>query len=85
MRGALEDNLHVATDILQDGEAKDSDKIRALNFLARFSALDQEGIQVDAELLNKFFNVIERYITDLDALADIRESWLDICADRVGA
>jgi hypothetical protein len=86
MRGALEDNLHVANDILQDDEAKASDKLGALTFLARFGlGGKREGITVDAALLNEFFAVIERHVTDMDALAEIRENWLDILASRVGA
>ena len=84
MRGSLDERLHVATDIIDHGT--NSDRLGALTFLARFGlGGEDEDITVDAELLNKFFNVIERYITDLDALADIRESWLDILADRVRA
>ena len=86
MRGALEDNLHVATDILQDEEARDSDKIGALTFLARFGlGGKRDGIELDVELLNQFFRVIEQQLQDEVALAEIRENWLDILAERVGA
>ena len=84
MRGSLDERLHVATDIIDNG--KDPDKLGALTFLARFGlGGKREGITADAELLNQFFAVIERYVTHEDALADIREAWLDILADRVGA
>ena len=68
------------------GNSRNSDKLGALTFLAR-SGLggEDEGITVDAALLNQFFAVIERHVTDEDALAEIRENWLDILADRVGA
>ena len=84
MRGTLDERLHVATDIIDHG--RNSDKLGALTFLARFGlGGKREGITVDAELLNQFFAVIERHVTDMDALAEIRENWLDILADRVGA
>lgn len=75
MLGALDDRLHVATDIIDRG--KDSDKLAALNFLARYSGLDEIGVVVDTELLNALFTVIEFYVKDDDALADIRENgWM---------
>ena len=84
MRGTLDERLHVATDIIDHG--KNSDKLRALTFLARFGLGEKrEGaVTVDAELLNEFYNVIERYVTAEDGLAEIREAWLDILADRAG-
>ncbi len=86
MRGALDEKLDVATDILEDDEAKASDKLGALTFLARFGLGGQErGIIVDADLLNEFFNVIELYVNDPVQLADILEKWLDILAHRVRA
>ena len=84
MRGALDERLHVATDIIDHGT--NSDKLGALTFLARFGlGGKREGITVDAELLNEFFTVIEFYVQDDVQLAEIREKWLDILADRVGA
>ena len=84
MRGSLDERLHVATEIIDNG--KNSDKLGALTFLARFGlGGEDEDITVDAELLNKFFNVIEFYVGDPVQLADIREKWLDILADRVRA
>ena len=81
----MDEKLDVATDILEDDEAKASDKLAALAFLARFGlGNEREGIMVDVELLNAFFSAIELYVTDQDALADIREKWLGILAERVG-
>ena len=84
MRGSLDERLHVALDIIDTG--KDSDKLGALTFLARFGLGNQrDEITVDVELLNEFFNAVERHLTDDDALADIREAWLGTLADRIRA
>ena len=83
---SLEDRLGIADEIIDDEDAKDRDRLAGLAFLAKLGGMEQKGVvTVDAELLNQFFASIERYITDADALAEIRENWLDILADRVGA
>jgi len=85
MRVALEERLGVANEIIDDESAKARDRLGALAFLARIGlGGKREGITVDAELLNQFFAVIGRHVTDTDALAEIREAWLDILAERVG-
>ena len=81
MRGTLDERLDVALDIIDNG--KDSDRLGALTFLARFGLGGKpEGVTVDADLLNQLVSVIKRYVVDEDALADIRETWLAILADR---
>ena len=83
MRGTLDERLAVATDIIDNG--KDSDRLGALTFLARFGLGDKrEGVTVDVDLLNQFYGVVERHISDDTALADIKEAWLGILADRLG-
>ena len=83
---SLEERLTVANQIIDDGEAKDRDRIMGLAFLSKVGGMEQKGaITVDAELLNEFFSVIELYVHDPVELADIREKWLDVLADRIGA
>ncbi|MCK5651814.1 MAG: hypothetical protein KAJ42_10570 [Gemmatimonadetes bacterium] len=50
-RARLYDNLEVLTTIAQDGDAKDADKIRALDTLGRFGlgAADQAAVHIHAE------------------------------------
>jgi len=86
MLGSLEERWHIANEIADDESVAERDRLAALAFLARFSAMEQKGaIVVDAELLNEFFAVIELYVQDEVALADIREKWLDTLADRIGS
>ena len=86
MIGSLEDRLHIAEAIINDEDTADRDRLTGLSFLAKFGGMEQKGaVTVDADLLNEFFTVIEFYITDDVALADISEKWLNILADRVGA
>lgn len=83
---SLGKRLKIADAIIDDDDAKDRDRIMGLAFLHKVSGMEQKGaVTVDAELLNEFFNVLELYVTDVTELADIREKWLDILADRVGA
>ncbi len=83
MRGTLDERLDVATDIIENG--RDSDRLGALTFLARFGLGDKrEGVTVDVDLLNQFYGVVEGHIGDDTALVDIREAWLGILANRLG-
>ena len=83
MRGTLDERLDVATDIIENG--RDSDRLGALTFLARFGLGDKrEGVTVDVDLLNQFYGVVERHLGDDTALAEIKEAWLVILADRLG-
>lgn len=64
---SLEERLKIANEIIDDGEAKDRDRIMGLAFLAKVGGMEQKGgITVDAELLNEFFTVIELYV-DVEA------------------
>ena len=83
---SLEKRMKVADEIIDDVEAKDRDRIMGLAFLFKVGGVEQkDAVTVGADLLNEFFAVIEVYVTDPVQLADIREKWLDILAERVAA
>lgn len=61
MRDSLEENFHVATEIAQNPDSSDSDRLRALDFLARFglglrheiTGDEQAPVQLDVGALRR--------------------------------
>ena len=71
----------------RSGAARDDIVVGIFDKLAKYGVGEKRvgAVTVDAELLNEFFIVIGLHLQDEVALADIREKWLDILADRIGA
>ena len=83
-RGDLETARDRILEILADDEAATADWISIFDKLARFSIGEKrDGVVVDSELLNDFFDVVERYIVDEDALKVIRDEWLSLLARKL--
>ena len=71
-------------EILADDEAETGDLISIFDKLARYSIGEKrDGVVVDSELLNEFFDVVQRYIVDDDALKVIRNEWLSLLARKL--
>jgi hypothetical protein len=88
IRAAFRADLETARarilEILADDEAETTDLISIFDKLARYSIGEKrDGVVVDSELLNDFFDVVERYIVDEDALKVIRDEWLSLLARKL--
>ena len=88
IRAAFRADLETARtrilEILADDEAETGDLISIFDKLARYSIGEKrDGVVVDSELLNDFFDVVERYIVDEDALKVIRDEWLSLLARKL--
>lgn len=88
IRAAFRADLETARtrilEILADDEAETGDLISIFDKLARYSIGEKrDGVVVDSELLNEFFDVVQRYIVDDDALKVIRNEWLTLLARKL--
>ena len=88
IRAAFRADLETARtrilEILADDEAETGDLISIFDKLARYSIGEKrDGVVVDSELLNEFFDVVQRYIVDDDALKVIRNEWLSLLARKL--
>ena len=72
--------------ILDDPDADPKDIISIFDKLAKYSVGEKrDGVVVDPELLNEFFAVVGRFISDEKALETIRTEWLDVLASKLRA
>jgi len=72
--------------ILDDPDADPKDIISIFDKLAKYSVGEKrDGVVVDPELLNEFFAVVGRFISDEKALETIRTQWLDVLASKLRA
>ena len=72
--------------ILDDPDADPKDIISIFDKLAKYSIGEKrDGVVVDPELLNEFFAVVGRFISDEKALETIRTEWLDVLASKLRA
>ena len=88
IRAAFRADLETARtrilEILADDEAETGDLISIFDKLARYSIGEKrDGVVVDSEWLNEFFDVVQRYIVDDDALKVIRNEWLTLLARKL--
>lgn len=88
IRAAFRADLETARarilEILADDEAETGDLISIFDKLARYSIGEKrDGVVVDSDLLNDFFDVVQRYIVDEDALKVIRNDWLSLLARKL--
>lgn len=83
MCGTLDERLHVATDIIDNSE-RDSDRLGALTFLARFGLGDKsEGVVVTTALMNELAAVVARYV-DEDEQGQIKDEWIGVLRRHLG-
>ena len=80
MRGSLEERLHIAEEIADKSAAKDTDRLRALDFLGKYGlgeagVWDEEKVE---ELLVELGEVVERVVDDSERLTDIEDGWRDV-------
>jgi hypothetical protein len=72
--------------ILDDPDADPKDIISIFDKLAKYSVGEKrDGVVVDPELLNEFFAVVGRFISDEKALETIRTEWLDVLGNKLRA
>ena len=72
--------------ILDDPDADPKDIISIFDKLAKYSIGEKrDGVVVDPELLNEFFAVVGRFISDEKALETIRTEWLDVLGNKLRA
>ena len=72
--------------ILDDPDADPKDIISIFDKLAKYSVGEKrDGVVVDPELLNEFFAVVGRFISDEKALETIRTEWLDVLGSKLRA
>ena len=72
--------------ILDDPDAHPNYIISIFDKLAKYSIGEKRaGVVVDPELLNEFFAVVGRFISDEKALETIRTEWLDVLASKLRA
>jgi hypothetical protein len=88
IRAAFRNDLETARarilDILADDEAETTDLISIFDKLARYSIGEKrDGVVVDSDLLNDFFDVVQRYIVDEKSLKVIRDEWLSLLARKL--
>ena len=84
MRGSLEERLHVAEEIADDPDGRPADRIRALEFFAKYGLGGRDDhLVLDAALLNLLANVVIRFVPDQADREQIRTEWLDILADHI--
>ena len=90
LRQVLRGDLVVARDrvieILQNKDAEPRDIIAIFDKLAKYSIGEKrDAVLVDVDLLNEFFNVVQRFVSTDEDLKEIREAWLAILAKRLRA
>ena len=72
--------------ILDDPDADPKDIISIFDKLAKYSVGEKrDGVVVDPELLNEFFAVVGRFISDEKALETILTEWLDVLGNKLRA
>lgn len=82
MRGSLAEQFHVATAILGSDDAKDRDKLSALEFLARYG-LGQRTEKFDPELIKALALAVQAEVEDKDVLRRIEKRWADVLKEFV--
>jgi len=90
LRQTLKGDLELArlrvVEILADTDAENRDIIAIFDKLAKYSIGEKrDAVLVDVELLNEFFNVVQRFVSTDEELKEIREAWLEILAKRLRA
>ena len=85
MRGSLEERLHIAEEIADDPDGRPADRIRALEFFAKYGLGGRDDhLVLDADLLNRLVAVVIRFVPAQADREQIKEEWLDIIADHIG-
>lgn len=77
------DDRRVLLNQIADGDvpAKVSDRIRALEVMAKFS--DLEGEKIDKGLIEELGAAVMAEVADHDTVRRIRDRWVDIVARRI--
>lgn len=85
-RDSLESRLYIAEEIADDEGASATDRLRALEFLARYGMGTTTSVTPDADSIFAFMRElgdgVSRFVVDEDVLEQIQGAWLEIYTTR---
>ena len=80
LRKSFDERIDTLEAIADDDDASLTDRMKALDMMAKYSDLD---LNVDIELVEKLGAVVASEIQDEGAMMRIKEQWLEIVASRI--
>ena len=85
-RDSLESRLYIAEEIADDEGASGTDRLRALEFLARYGMGTQTSVTPDADSIFAFMGElgdgVSRFVVDENVLEQIKGAWVGIYTTR---
>ena len=85
-RDSLESRLYIAEEVADDKAASATDRLRALEFLARYGMGTTTSVTPDADSIFAFMGElgdgVARFVVDEDVLEQIKGAWVEIYTTR---
>ena len=82
----METALVLIVELLEDPDTKPTDIIRIFDKLAKYGLGEKhERVVLTTKLLNELADVVIRFVPSEADREQIKQAWLDILADHIGA